>query len=66
MLWVTPWVSTACIQSSGVNCGRMTRVRPPQMDDTMAVAPAMWNTGTLSRVLSWSALGSAGAIVFVT
>ena len=66
MLWVTPCVSTASIQASGVNCGRMTRLRPPQIAEIIAVAPAMWKSGTLSSVFSCSAVGSAGAMVLVT
>ena len=63
--WVMPCVSTASIQEAGENWGRMTRVRPPQTEEIMVVAPAMWKSGTESRVLLWTPVGSAISMVFM-
>ena len=62
---VAPSSPTARSQPSGLNWGRMSSVRPPQMDDSMAVAPAMWKKGTDTSVLSCTS-GSAGFMVLVT
>ena len=63
--WLAPSPPTAVIQPSGVNCGSTSIVRPPQIDESIAVAPAMWKNGTETSVFSWMS-GSAGFIVFVT
>ena len=63
--WDAPSTPTAVSHPSGVNCGSTSSVRPPQIEESIAVAPAIWKNGTETTVLSCKS-GSAGFIVFVT